>query len=180
MKHKGMLSAALMLAALIASASSFASADKLAQVEQVTIARVREKVKAFCGLDEVNARDPRLPLPRVPADKAFADLQRAVVAAYLFRNVVRDPRNPKWQMIYKKTNGGYLGTTDLDNHIVSFLLTDGGIQARVKITRRSGNELNIQYRCARQDVSEEEFYRCLGATFVEPLANRICLQLQEE
>lgn len=122
-----------------------------------------------CGLSRLDANDPRLPAPRVPATDAIVNGSGRLLAYTLDTTGYFFP--PAYT--FKNPNGGFVHTTTFSAYGLSFNTPYGGTVAMSNIVN-SGNGPYYQFFCRGQLIPAQNFYACVKANWIDVITQQLC------
>lgn len=125
---------------------------------------------AACGLNRLDARDPRLPFPNLPADSAVLNKRGQILAYY-------------WEMFgnrggisfgFKNPNGSWPHTVSFLQDSISFNTPNFGTVAQSS-RYWVGRATQYHFRCRQMDIPTLDlFEKCIEREWVNNIANQLC------
>lgn len=122
-----------------------------------------------CGLLRLNAYDPRLPRPHIPATEAVVTTRGNILAYSLDRTVGWIPQ------VYelKNPNGGENHFVAYTANSVGFQTPYGGIVASVNTVATTG-AVYPQFMCRGRVTTYEVFEQCLKELWINTITAQLC------
>lgn len=125
---------------------------------------------AACSLAQVDALDPHLPRPRVPADTAVVNSEGTVLAYFkhssgLFGCYADEFKNPDGSMKHH---------ANVCFESVSFSTPKQGVVATVQtILTTAGRD--YQYNCRQYpNIPRDQFQRCVKDLYIDVISQQLC------
>ena len=122
-----------------------------------------------CGLTRLDAYDPRLPQPLVPATDAIVNRAGQLLAYTLDTTGYFFPPS----FAFKNPNGGYAHTVTFSGYNLSFNTPYGGTVDMSNVVK-SVNGPYFQFFCHGELIPGEMFYACVKANWINVVTHQLC------
>lgn len=121
-----------------------------------------------CGLKRMNAYDPRLPRPQIPASEAVVNSRGQVLAYTLdgspFFNTTYEFKNP---------NGGMIHSVSYGYYAIGFLTPYGGSVAAAN-SANVGGTLTVNTLCRGRTIPPAYFQACIRSEWIDVIVKQLC------